>query len=309
MILIVSLNLGIERVVRALGEVRAREVMRGVLVSRHASAKGVNAARVLSALSEPSIVLGVLGGPTGDLIERDLSAEGISLAPVRIAGENRTCVVLLEGEGRDQTVINEEGPELIPSEIRAIEEMFLVLLGRADRVIVNGSLPLGVPPGLYGGFIEAARAVGKPALLDAAGVPLAEGMKAHPDVVKINGAEASQWSGLSVRDAESALAAADAIVAAGVRVAMITLGAAGAVLSSGALRYRYEPPAISAVNCVGSGDAALAALAAALRHGEPLERAGALAVATGTASALHGSGRCSAEEITKILPLVRCEAM
>jgi tagatose 6-phosphate kinase len=308
-ILVVSLNLAIERVVRAFGEVRARDVMRGALLSRHASAKGVNAARALSALSEPLLLLGAVGGPTGDLIERELLAEGIPLAPIRIEGESRTCVVLLEGEGRDQTVINEVGPELTTGEIRAIEETYLGHLGGAERVILNGSLPLGVPASLYGRLIEAARAAGKPALLDASGEPLAEGVRACPDVVKINGSEAAQWSGMGVRDAGSALAAADALVAAGVRVAMVTLGAAGAVLSSGALRYWYEPPAISAVNCVGSGDAALAGLASALRRGDPLDRAGALAVATGTASALHGAGQCSAEEIARILPLVRCNAM
>jgi tagatose 6-phosphate kinase len=217
--------------------------------------------------------------------------------------------VLLEAEGRDQTVINEAGPELSAAEIQAIEARYRSLLDRADRVIVNGSLPLGVPASLYGRFIEAARAAGRPALLDASGEPLAEGIKARPDVVKINGSEASQWSGIEVRDARSALAAADALLEAGVRVAMVTLGAAGAVLASGAARYRCEPPAVSAVNCVGSGDAALAGLASALGRGEPLDRAGALAVATGTASALHGAGHCSAEEIAKILPLVRCEAM
>jgi len=307
-ILIVSLNLAIERVVRV-GEVRARDVMRGDLLSRHASAKGVNAARALAALSEPCVLLGAVGGPTGDLIERELSAEAIPLEPVRIAGESRTCVVLLEDATREQTVVNEVGPELTAEEVRAIEETYLGLLGRAAMVLVNGSLPLGVPASLYGRLIEAARAAGKPALLDASGEPLAAGVKARPEVVKINGSEASQWSGLPVRDAASALAAADALVGAGARVAMVTLGAAGAGLSSGAARYWFEPPAIEAVNCVGSGDAALAGLASALRRGDPLDRAGALAVAAGTASALHGAGRCTAEEIARILPLVRGEAL
>lgn len=308
MILIVSLNLAIERVVRV-GEVRARDVMRGDLLSRHASAKGVNAARALAALSEPFVLLGAVGGPTGDLIERELSAEAIPLEPVRIAGESRTCVVLLEDATRDQTVINEVGPGLTAEEVRAIEETYLGLLGRAEMVLVNGSLPLGVPASLYGRLIEAARAAGKPALLDASGEPLAAGVKARPEVVKINGSEASQWSGLPVRDAASALAAADALVGAGARVAMVTLGAAGAGLSSGGARYWFEPPAIEAVNCIGSGDAALAGLASALRRGDPLDRAGALAVAAGTASALHGAGRCTAEEIARILPLVRGEAL
>lgn len=308
MILIVSLNLAIERVVRV-GEVRAREVMRGPLISRHASAKGVNAARALSALSEPFLLFGAVGGPTGQLIEAELAAEGLPLSPARIGGENRTCVVLLEAEGGEQTVINEVGPELTAGEVEAIEAAYRALLEQASMVIVNGSLPQGVPASLYGRCIEAARSAGIPALLDAAGEPLAAGVRGRPDVVKINGSEASQWSGQPISDAASALAAADALIGAGARLAMVTLGARGAVLSSGGSRYRLESPTIDAVNAVGAGDATLAGLAAALLRGEPLARAGALAVAAGTASALFGAGRCRSEDIARLLPLVRCEPM
>ena len=306
MILLVSLNLAIERIVRV-PRVAPGGVMRGPLVARHASAKGVNAARALAALGEPRVILGAVGGLPGELIERELEAEGIPLAPVRIGGESRTCMVLLEAGRADQTVINEVGPELTEGEVAETVSMYQELLERAQMVLVMGSLPAGAPPDLYARFIEDARAAGRPVLLDASGDPLACGVRARPDGVKINAAEASAWFGRPLTDAREAMDAADRLVDAGVGAAMVTLGARGAVLSSRESRLFYRAPGIEAVNCVGSGDAALAGLAVGLLRGEPLDQAGALSVATGTASALHGAGRCTAEEIASMLPRVRCQ--
>lgn len=306
MILLVSLNLAIERIVRV-PRVLPGGVMRGPLVARHASAKGVNAARALAALGVPRALLGAVGGLPGELIERDLAAEEIPLSPVRISGESRTCMVLLEAGRADQTVINEIGPELTEGEIEEALSAYRSLLEGAAMVLVTGSLPAGAPPDLYGRFIEDARAAGRPVLLDAAGDPLACGVRARPDGVKINAAEVSAWAGRPVTDAREAIEAADRLVEAGVSTAMVTLGARGAVIASKASRLFFRAPAIEAVNCVGAGDAALAGLAAGLLRGEPLEQAGVLSVAAGTASALHGAGRCTAEEIASILPRVRCQ--
>ena len=94
---------------------------------------------------------------------------------------------------------------------------------------------------------------------------------------------------------------------AGAENAMITLGAQGALLDFAGVRYKFVAPRVRAVNSVGSGDAALAAFAAALRQGLTPEAAGALAVAAGAANALHGAGGCSADEIAALLPRVNCE--
>jgi fructose-1-phosphate kinase PfkB-like protein len=86
---------------------------------------------------------------------------------------------------------------------------------------------------------------------------------------------------------------------------MITLGEQGAWFDFAGARYRFFAPRVRAVNSVGSGDAALAGLAAALCRGETAEEAGALAVAAGAANALHGAGGCSAGEIAELRPRVR----
>jgi tagatose 6-phosphate kinase len=88
---------------------------------------------------------------------------------------------------------------------------------------------------------------------------------------------------------------------------MITLGGQGALFDFAGARYKFVAPEMRAFNSVGSGDAALAGLAAALRRGETAAEAGVLAVAAGAANALHGMGECSAAEIAEMCPRVRYE--
>jgi tagatose 6-phosphate kinase len=88
---------------------------------------------------------------------------------------------------------------------------------------------------------------------------------------------------------------------------MITLGAEGAVFDDGEARYKFAAPIVAARNSVGSGDAALAGLAAGISRGWTAQQSGALAIAAGAANALHGAGACSVEEILELLPRVRCE--
>ncbi|MDQ1589621.1 MAG: tagatose 6-phosphate kinase [Pyrinomonadaceae bacterium] len=108
-------------------------------------------------------------------------------------------------------------------------------------------------------------------------------------------------------DFSGAARAARRLCEAGAENAMITLGAQGAMLDFAGVRYKFVAPRVRAVNSVGSGDAALAAFAAALRQGLTPQAAGALAVAAGAANALHGAGGCSADEIAELLPRVGCE--
>jgi fructose-1-phosphate kinase PfkB-like protein len=144
-------------------------------------------------------------------------------------------------------------------------------------------------------------------LLDCAGAPLTHALGARPFLVKINAAEASELLRAPVTDFPTAARATRALRERGAENAMITLGAQGALLDFAGVRYSFDAPQVRAVNSVGSGDAALAGLAAALRRGLTAEEAGTLAVAAGAANALHGAGGCNAAEIDELQPRVRCE--
>jgi fructose-1-phosphate kinase PfkB-like protein len=175
-------------------------------------------------------------------------------------------------------------------------------------VVINGSLPPNLPPDTYARLTSEANAAGRRVLLDFAGAPLRLALAARPFLVKINAVEAAELSGLTVRDFTSAARAARRLRDDGAENAMITLGEQGALLDFAGALYEFVAPRVRAVNSVGSGDAAMAGLAAALRRNRTAAEAGALAVAAGAAGALHGAGGCSREEIEELRPRVRLQS-
>ena len=328
MILIVNLNLAVDHIVEV-NELRAGEVQRSRAARSAAGGKGVNVARVLKTLGElsppapptlpppsspPPLLLGFTGGRAGDLIAEGLRAENIRSRPTRVREESRTCLIINDHARREQTVINGPGPVVSDAEWRAFEATYTHELARAEMVVITGSLPPNLPVDTYARLTAAAAteaaggdAGGRRVLLDCAGAPLARALGARPFLVKINGAEAAELLGAPVTDFSGAARAARQLRAAGAQCVMITLGEHGALLDAAGRRYKFVAPRVRAVNSVGSGDAALAGLAAAFRCGWTVERAGALAVAAGTANALHGAGGCSAEEIAALRQQVGCE--
>jgi tagatose 6-phosphate kinase len=306
MILIVNLNLAVDHIVEV-DELRAGEVQRSRGARQQAGGKGVNVARVLKTLREPSLLLGFCGGRAGDLIAAGLRAEKIASDTTRVREESRTCLIINDHGRREQTVINAPGAAVGDAERRDFEATYTREIPRAELVVVNGSLPPNLPADTYARLTAEANGAGKRVLLDCAGAPLRHALGARPFLVKINAAEAAELSGTPINDFLTAAHASRRLRDTGAENVMITLGEQGAWLDFAGVRYRFVAPRVRATNSVGSGDAALAGLAAALRRGQTAEEAGALAVAAGAANALHGAGMCSAEEIAQLRPRVRCE--
>lgn len=310
MILIVSLNFGVERIVRIGAQEAGPEsppaIVRGILEARHASAKGINAARALLRLQKPALVLGLTGGWPGRFIQENLHQEGIQFVPIEIQGENRTCVVLRESTGESRLVINECGPTVSSDELQRIDEIYQRHLAEAESVLLTGSLLPGIPGDFYARRIESAHRAGKQVLLDAAGEPLSSGILAKPFAVKINHHEASAWASHPISDPPSALEVANLIVNQGISIAMITLGGRGAVLCTPHEGYSYTVPAVERAKSVGAGDAALAGLALALLQRKSAKSAGHFACAVGTASTLHGAGRCDPKDVARFLEQINC---
>ena len=99
------------------------------------------------------------------------------------------------------------------------------------------------------------------------------------DLLTPNSTEASQLTGIAVKDYASAQRAAEALHATGVRQLIITLGMQGALLSTE--KYLAHIPVYPAqpVDSTGAGDSFNGALAARLAAGEPLDQAALFASA------------------------------
>jgi ribokinase len=99
-------------------------------------------------------------------------------------------------------------------------------------------------------------------------------------VVVVVGSLAAAWAGLAAR-----------LLAAGARSVVITLGGAGAHVSTVDESVTVPAPAVEVVDTTGAGDAFAGTLAAHLAAGVPLVEAIAPAVAAATAATAHAGAQ------------------
>lgn len=250
-----------------------------------AGGKGLNVARSLRVLGHRPLVVGMIGGHVGTLVASLAKDEGIDASWTEIAGETRTCVILVSPDTGMATVINEAGPSVSEKEWASFEANVVAASSRANTVCFSGSLPPGVSADKQGSLIAHLVSEGVAVFVDAHGDALESALSARPTAVKINGEEAGGLLGRPVATPEAAAASAQQLRQDGIQEVLITLGRAGAVLADGYGVLYARPPSVTTFSAVGSGDAFLAAYVAARTEG--LDRAKALSrgVAAGAANA------------------------
>jgi 1-phosphofructokinase family hexose kinase len=245
--------------------------------------KALNAARAAHGLGGSVRAVALLGGHAGRWVADRLAAEGIELDPV--AGPGETRMSLSVAAGGPLTEFYEPAPEIDPAHWSTLEAAVERTAATARWVAISGSLPPGAPADAYRRLVRIARDGGAKVALDARGDGLAAGLRAAPDFVKVNAAEAAE---LGLADAQALRAAAGG----GERTAAITHGAEGIELATPDGRVARAAPPVLGPYPVGSGDAALGGFLTALDVGG--DWGAALALATGAAAAnaeVPGAGR------------------
>ncbi len=278
MILTVALNPAVDLTYR-LPVVRWSGTNRVQQVDRRAGGKAINVARVLRALGQPAVVTGFAGGHTGEELREGLTTAGVGDALVRIGGETRRTVTVVDTRG--STVLNEPGPAITDVEWRSLVGRVSELCDEAEAVVLSGSLPPGVPQDAYAVLARHVGAAGIPAILDADGTALARGVGGRPTIVKPNTDELERATG-----EPALLSGAEALRQAGAESVVVSLGAGGLVACTPEGRWRAAPPQRLPGNPTGAGDAAVASLAASLVSGQPWPRRLAHATAASAAAVL-----------------------
>ncbi|MFJ9774512.1 1-phosphofructokinase family hexose kinase [Kitasatospora sp. NPDC101157] len=270
-------------------------------VRQQAGGKGVNVARVLTALGEAAVVTGLAGGPSGQALRADLAAAGLRDELVEVAGETRRTVAVADDQ--DTTVFLEPGPEVTTAEWRRFLVHYHRLLGGASAVVLSGSLPPGLPTDAYRTLIDLARSHGVPAVLDAEGQALLRALPARPAVVKPNAHELAAATGT-----EDPVRGVERLRAAGAAAVVASLGPDGLLAATPEGGWRARPPEPLPGNPTGAGDSAVAALALGLVRAAPWPERLRQAVALSAATVLAPqAGHYDADAYHRLLDLVLVE--
>jgi 1-phosphofructokinase len=307
MILTFTPNPSLDKTVELDAPLSPGAVQRAPRTSADPGGKGVNVSRALSAAGVQTRA--ILPGDPGDPVLTGLDALDVASLSLPIGTALRTNITIADPDGTT-TKINEAGPQFSAEDQQRLVDLVLEAAPGASWVVLAGSLPPGLPTDFYAQLIVRLRTdCGDQAprlAVDTSGPPLAAGAAASPDLIKPNAEELLELvellSGrapeITAEELESDPAAAAALAreaqAFGVRAALVTLGAHGAVYvpasSEGAEPIRAWGPPIVARSTVGAGDASLAGFLLADQAGDSPEHALRYAMGMGRAAAeLPGS--------------------
>ncbi len=284
MIKTVTLNPAVDKTVE-INDFKVGEVNRISSIRLDAGGKGINVSKTIKALDGSSIATGFLAGRNGDYIKDCLDKMQVPGDFLFVKGETRTNLKVVDRRNKTNTDINEPGLiEVTEEDLHRLESKLFSDLSKDDILVLSGSIPSNVPVTIYREWTERANKSGIRVFLDADRELLEEGLKAGPYLVKPNLAELEILLGRKLDDMNEIVRAGRSLLDRGIKTAVISLGADGAVFFHGEHAIYAEGLKVEVKSTVGAGDAMVAALALAIDRGYGLEKAVSLSVAAGTAN-------------------------
>ena len=288
-IVCVTPNPALDRTLEVPG-LRPGSTMRASSSRVAAGGKGVNVARALAALGAPARCMGPLGGASGRILADLAAAEGLPATWTWCEVETRSCLILVDSEAREPTVINEAGPRLAAEDWKRVCSDVLAQTAGASAVCVSGSLPPGVAPEELAAFCRSLLSSGQALWVDSSGPALQAVLSVPGSRLKINREEAQELFGRRLDGMAACENAARQLVGRGMTTVVLTMGGEGALLAEEEGCWHVAAPPIETVSAVASGDSFLAGLVAACTSGRDLREALCWGVAAGTANALAAGG-------------------
>lgn len=296
-ILTVACNPSVDRTVEV-EKLTAYGLNRAVASRTDPGGKGVNVARVLHRFGVETLVTGFAAGKTGGLLQEALRRAGIGCDFLEIEGETRTNLKIVDRSAHKTTEVNEAGCPVDAAAQGAFRRKYEGLLRGASAVVLSGSLPPGLPAGFYAWCIDAARRAGVPALLDADGDALRLGLEAAPFAVKPNIHELEALCGRRLAGAAEVAGAARELLARGVELVVVSMGADGAVAADRSGAVKTECWKIRENSPIGAGDSMVATIACSMQGQDSLGHTARMATAAGTITASKpGTELCTLQEV------------
>jgi 1-phosphofructokinase len=292
----VTLNPAIDQTVRV-DNLRLNSGNRCQAISFDASGKGVNVASFLADYGHKIAVTGYLGQANVTIFEQFFASKGIDDCFVRIPGDTRINVKVVDEFNQQTTDINMPGqtpPQGAMSTLLAAIEQ---LASSCDWFVLSGSLPPHVPTRIYATIITRLKRQKKRVILDTSGEALREGIQAGPSIVKPNIEELQNLIGHTLASEAEIQQAAHQLLKGDIELVVVSLGRQGAMLVEQAASLIATPPDMKVKKTFGAGDAMVAGLVSAQIQRLSLADCGRLATAFSMGAIANLSYNLPAREI------------
>ncbi|MDX2036877.1 MAG: PfkB family carbohydrate kinase [Isosphaeraceae bacterium] len=309
MIISVTLNPCLDKTL-SVPDWRPGDNVRGTAIREVVGGKGNNVARALRRLGRSVRPATFLGGSVGRRCA-ELLHEVDRFDPLIVHTKSTTREIHTVRSADDaQTAFFDPDPAIEEHESEALVRSIESALnqGGVEALTLSGSSPSPATHGVFEELIALGRSRRVPVFLDTYGPALAAIWGFHPDAMQLNRREAAQAMGRATVDDAAVVGLLSEWSRRRVALGVVTDGP-GAVLAmvEGRL-FRAIPPAIRAVNPIGSGDCFLAGLVDARLDRLDPEATLRRGVAAATANALvWDAGAIERSEVERLEPAVIVE--
>ncbi len=257
---------------------RPGETVLGDALHTFPGGKGANQAVAAARLGGRVSMVGRVGAdPFGaalveQMVDAGVDTRGVTRDPALPTG---AALILVDTAGQNQIAVAPGANQAVGEEEVAAA---LAMLGPDDLLLVQLEVPLAA-------VREAVLRTRAAVLVNAAPPFRLDGeLLQRLNVLVVNETEAEVLFARTVTGPKAAAEVTGIARAAGVHLAIVTLGAAGAVFSDGRPPELVAPFRVQAVDATAAGDAFVGALAVALTAGTPASAAVRLANAAGAAA-------------------------
>jgi 1-phosphofructokinase len=282
----VTLNPAIDQTVRV-DNFRSNRVNRAQEIRFDASGKGVNVASFLADYGHDIAVTGYLGQANVDIFEQFFASKGIDDCFVRIPGNTRINVKVVDEVNQQTTDINMPGQTPPQEALNTLLETIEQLANSCEWFVLSGSLPPHVPTTIYATIITQLKRQKKHIILDTSGEALREGIQAGPTIVKPNTEELQHLIGQALTSEAEIQQAAHQLLNEDIELVVVSMGRQGAILVEQAATLIATPPEVTVKKTFGAGDAMVAGLVTSLIQGLSLADCGRLATAFSVGAIAH----------------------
>src|SRR6266849_522803 len=287
----VTLNPAIDQTVRV-DNLRLNSVNRAQEIRVDASGKGVNVAAFLADYGHDTAVTGYLGQANADIFEQFFASKGIDDCFVRIPGNTRINVKVVDEVNQQTTDINMPGQTPPQEAMNTLLETIEQLASSCDWFVLSGSLPPHVPTTIYATIITQLKRQKKRIILDTSREALREGIQAGPTIEELQ-----HLIGHSLTSEAEIQQAAHQLLNEDIELVVVSMGRQGAMLIEQATTLIATPPDMTVKKTFGAGDAMVAGLVTAQIQGLSLADCGRLATAFSMGAIAHLSYNLPSRDI------------